>query len=110
MSISLPCFRSPEVRVVAAKGVPILHSDLDGVFPTSLISPNTELRGGKGVGSSTVTAPGTFESCIPVTHMFLGVGVSYGGGGTECRNCLRRLVARMSRCLVSLLQPRRGAG
>ena len=47
------------------------------------------------MGSSTLTAPKTFESCIPVTHMFLGGGISCGGDGTGCRNCLKRLVARM---------------
>ena len=56
----LPCFSGPGVRAAAARGVSILHSGLKGVSPTSLTSPNTELRGGKGVGSSTVTTPGTF--------------------------------------------------
>ena len=56
-------------------GVLVLHSDLEGGFPTKVISPNTELREGKGVGSSTVTVPETFEmipSDMPVTHMFPG--------------------------------------
>ena len=60
MSTSLPCFSGPGVRTAAATGVSILHSGLKGVFPTTLTSSNTELRGGKGVGSSTATTPGTF--------------------------------------------------
>ena len=93
---SLPCFSSPGVRAAAARGVPILNSGLEGIFPTNLISLNTELRGGKGIGSSTVTTPETVASCIPVAHMFLRRGISCGGGGMGCRNCLKRLVARMS--------------
>ena len=62
------------VRAATARGVPILHSDLEGVFPTNSISPDTELRGGRGVGSSTVTVPETFESIVPVTYIFLGGG------------------------------------
>ena len=100
MSTCLPRFSSPGVRAAAARGVPILHSDLEEVFPTNLVFPNTELEGGKGVGSSIVTVPKTFESCIPVTHMFLeGGGISSGGGRTGCRNCLKRLVICMSRSL-----------
>ena len=71
----LPCFSGPGIRAAAARGgVPILHAGLEGVFPTNLISPNTELIGGKGVGSSTVTTPGTFEFCKPAAHMFLRGG------------------------------------
>ena len=101
MSTSLPCFSSPGVRAVAARGVPILLSVLEEGFPTNLVSPNTELRGGNGVGSSTVTAPETCESYIPATQIFLGGGRegSYGGGETGCCNRLRRLVARISSCL-----------
>ena len=66
ISTSLPCFSSRGVRAAAASGVPILHSDLERVFSTNLISPNTELREGKG--------PETFQSCIPVKHMFLEGG------------------------------------
>ena len=60
MSTFLPCFSGPGVRAATATGVSILHSGLKGVFPTILTSPNTGLRGEKGVGSSTVTTPGTF--------------------------------------------------
>ena len=99
MSTSLPCLSGAGVRATTARGVPILRSGLEGIFPADLVPPNAELRGGKGVGSSTVTTPGTFESCKPVAHMFLRGGISCGGGGMGCHNCLRRLVARMSRCL-----------
>ena len=99
ISTLLPCFSGPEVRAAAARGDPILYSDLEGVFPAKSISPNTDLRGEKGVGSGTVTIPDTFESCIRVTHMFLGGVISYGGGGAGCRNYLKRLVAHMFRCL-----------
>ena len=44
MSTSLTCFSSTGVRAAAARGVPILHSVLEGVSLTNLISPNTELR------------------------------------------------------------------
>ena len=54
---------------------------------------------GKGGLFQTVTAPGTFESCTPVVHMFLRGWSSCGGGGIGCRKCLRRLVAHMSPCL-----------
>ena len=74
MSISLPLFSSPGVRAAAARGAPLLHSDLKGVSPTTLISPITELRRGKRVGSSTVTALEILEPCIPVTRMFLRAG------------------------------------
>ena len=96
MSTSLPSLSGAGVRAATARGVPILHSGLEGIFPTDLIPPNTELRGGKGIGSSTVTTPGTFKSFKPVAHMFLRGGISCGMG---CHNCLRRLVARMSPCL-----------
>ena len=109
MSIFLPCFRGPGVREAAAREVPIIHSDLEGVFPTNLISLNTELRGGKGVGSSTVTTLGTFETLKLVAHMFLRGGISCGGGGMGCRNCLRKLVARFL-ASFSLPQSRREAG
>ena len=86
--------------MAAARGIPILYSDLEGVFSAKSISPNTDLRGEKGVRSgTTVTIPETFESCIRVTHMFLWGVISYGGGGAGCRNYLKRLVARMFRCL-----------
>ena len=98
-STSLPCFSGPGVREAAARGVSTLHSDLEGLFSTNWIFSNTELRGGKEVCSSTVTAPGTFESCTPVVHMFLRGWGSCGGGGIGCRKCLRRLVAHMSPCL-----------
>ena len=62
MPTSLPCFSSPGVGAATARGVPTLHLDLQGVFPTNLVSSSTELKGGKGVGSSTVTVPATFES------------------------------------------------
>ena len=81
MLISLTCFSSPGAREATAREAPILRSDLAGVFPTNLIFPNTELKGVKGVGSSTVTAPETSESCKPVTYSW-GGGISYGGGGT----------------------------
>ena len=99
MSTSLPCFSGSGIRAAAARGVPILHAGLEGVFSTKCISSNTELRGGKGVGSSTVTTPGIFELCKPVAHMFLRRGISCGGGRMECPNCLKRSVARMSPCL-----------
>ena len=51
------------------------------------------------MGSSTVTTPGTFELRKPVARMFLRGRISCGGGGMWCRNCLKRLVARMSPCL-----------
>ena len=57
------------------------------------------MRRGKGAVSSTVTTPGTLELCKPVAHMFLRRGISCGGGGMGCRNCLKMLVARMSPCL-----------
>ena len=47
----------------------------------------------------TVTVTKTFESCIPVTHMFLGWGGFLRRRWNGCRNCLKRLVARMSPCL-----------
>ena len=109
MSTSLPCFSSPGVRAVAARGVPILLSDLEEGFPTNLVSPNTELRGGKGFGSSTVTAPEAFESHIPVTHTFLG-----GGGGVRTAEVERGVATTLEGWLpaylivfVSLLQSRR---
>ena len=92
MPTSLPCFRSPGFRAAAARGVQILHLDLKGGFPINLIAPNTELRGGKRIGSSTVTGPGTFESCIPVTHMLMGGGGgSCGGVGMGYCNCLKKV-------------------
>ena len=35
MSSSLPCFSGPGVRAATARGVPILHAGLEGVFPTN---------------------------------------------------------------------------
>ena len=99
MSTSSPAFSGLGVRVAADSGVQILRSALEGVYPTNLISSNTERRGGKGVGSSTVTTPVTFESCKLVAQMFLRGGISCDGGRMGCRNCLRRLVSRMSPCL-----------
>ena len=110
MSISLPCFSSPGVRAATARGVSILQSDLEGIFPANLISPNTEPRGGKGVGSSTVTAPKTFESCLPVAHMFFGGG--FPAAKVE-RGVATALEGWLHACLVplvSLLQFRREAG
>ena len=103
MSTSLSCFSGPWVGAAAARGAPILHAGLEGGFLTNGISPNTELRGGKGVGSSigsnAVTTPGTFEFCKLVVHMFLRGEISCVGGGMGCPNCLKRLVARLSPCL-----------
>ena len=70
----LPCFRSPGVRAAATRAVLILQLDLEGVFSRKEISLSTKLRGGKGVGSKTVTAYETFQSYIPVTHKFFGGG------------------------------------
>ena len=100
MYIYFPCFSSLGVRAVShCQGgtKPTLRPR--GGFPTNLISPKTELRGGKGVGSSTVAAPETFESCISVTHMFLRGKIPCCRGAPGCRNCLKRLLARMSPCL-----------
>ena len=100
MSTSLPCFSGPGIRAAAARGGgtnPTRGSR--GGFAYELNFPNTELRGGKGVGSSTVTTPRTFELCKPVANMFLRGGISCGGDGMGRLNCLIRLVARMSPCL-----------
>ena len=68
---SLVVLQSPWSHGSCCQGVPALHSGLEGGFPTNLISPDTELREGKEVGSSTVTAPEAFET-MSVTHMFPG--------------------------------------
>ena len=76
VSTFLPYCSGPGVRVAAARGLPILHSGVEEVFPTNLISLNIEMRGGRGVGSSILTTPETFELCKRAAHMFLR-----GGGG-----------------------------
>ena len=114
MFTSLPCFSKPGARAAAAKGVPFLHSDIEGGFPTNLIFPNTELKEGNGVGPSIVKVPVTFEAMppdMPVMHKLRrGGGGSCGGGGTGCRNCPKKVSYVHVSQFSSLLQSRRGTG
>ena len=66
-----------------------------GGFPYKLNFPQHRTER-EGVGSSTVATAEIFEPCTPVAHMLLRGRISCGGGGMGCRNCLKRLVARMS--------------
>ena len=80
----IPCFNRPGFRVAAAKE----QSDSKRGFLLNSISPNTELRGGEGIGfinksSYAASIPGTFDA-LESLELF-GILGTYGDeeGGTQ---------------------------
>ena len=77
MSTTLACFNMPGFRVAVAKE----QSDSKRGFLPNSFSPNTELRGGEGIGFS----ESSYAASVPATFDALENLERFGTLGTLCK-------------------------